>query len=152
MDPAFILRHIPQQHPFRFVDHIEEISEDHVKGSYFFAEDLAFYTGHFPENPITPGVILTECMAQIGLVSLGIYLMRDKPEMASHLLVLADSQVQFLHPVYPQTRVTVEAKKQYFRLKKLKCDVKLFDESGQCCAKGTLSGVVVPPQKAPSHE
>ena len=69
---------LPYQDPFLFVDEIDVISENAVTGSYTFKEDAFFYEGHFKNNPITPGVILTECMAQIGLVCLGIYLLADE--------------------------------------------------------------------------
>ena len=39
---------------------------------------LFFYKGHFKENPITPGVLLIETMAQIGVVCLGIYLLKNE--------------------------------------------------------------------------
>ena len=47
-----------------------------AEGFYTFKEDEYFYQGHFKDNPITPGVILTEVMAQIGVVCLGIYLLK----------------------------------------------------------------------------
>ena len=73
-----IISLLPYQKPFLFVDGIDEISETAVQGYYTFKKHESFYKGHFKNNPITPGVILTECMAQIGLVCLGIFLLRSK--------------------------------------------------------------------------
>ena len=77
MKPEQIISLLPYQKPFLFVEGIDSISEDEIKGHYTFKKDESFYEGHFKNNPITPGVILTECMAQIGLVCLGIYLLKD---------------------------------------------------------------------------
>ena len=68
---------MPYQAPFLFVDELISLSEHGVEGFYTFKKDEYFYQGHFKNNPITPGVILTEVMAQIGVVCLGIYLLRD---------------------------------------------------------------------------
>ena len=69
-----ILELVPQQPPFRFIDDIIELSDDGIVSSYKFKPDETFYTGQFPGNPITPGVILLETMAQTGVVAYGIYL------------------------------------------------------------------------------
>ncbi len=68
-----ILSLLPYQDPFLFVDEVTLISREGVTGKYTFKKTAYFYKGHFKDNPVTPGVILTECMTQIGLVCLGIY-------------------------------------------------------------------------------
>ena len=57
---ATLLELLPQQEPFRFVDEIVEVDEEHIVARYTFRPDADFYRGHFPGNPITPGVLLTE--------------------------------------------------------------------------------------------
>ena len=52
-----------------FVDELISLSEHDAEGFYTFKKDEYFYQGHFKNNPIIPGVILTEVMAQIGVVS-----------------------------------------------------------------------------------
>ena len=80
MDKDAILKYLPYSKPFLFVDEILHVDENSVKGTFTFDGQLDFYKGHFIDNPITPGVILIETMAQIGLVSLGIYLtFNEKP-------------------------------------------------------------------------
>ena len=59
-----VLARVPQQPPFRFIDEILELDAEHILAGYRFREDAGFYRGHFPGNPITPGVILLETMAQ----------------------------------------------------------------------------------------
>src|SRR5580698_5802976 len=70
-----ILNHLPYKSSFRFVDNISLLSEDEVRGEYTLKNDAFFYADHFEGNPVTPGVIITEIMAQIGLVVLGIFLL-----------------------------------------------------------------------------
>jgi len=79
----YIFDHLPYKSSFRFVDEISFLDQDKVIGNYTPKEDAFFYKDHFPGNPVTPGAILTEIMAQIGLVVLGIYLITPVPEPAT---------------------------------------------------------------------
>ena len=134
---------LPYQHPFLFVDAFEQISEEGAIGYYTFQSDEYFYKGHFPDNPITPGVILIETMAQIGLVGLGMYLIKSYETLQPTKFAFTNSKVDFLLPVYPNTKVKVISKKLFFRLNKLKCEVSMENESGAQVAYGQLSGMVI---------
>jgi len=143
-----ILDRLPYSDPFLFVDELSELSEDNVVGSYLFKEDAYFYKGHFKDNPITPGVILTECMAQIGLVCLGIYLSNknstsDISESNNAKIALSSTNVNFSKPVFPGEKVTVTAVKDYFRFNKLQCKVKMENEKGETVCSGTISGMLI---------
>ena len=70
----YILDLLPYKSSFRFVEEIAFVDADKVIGHYTLRPDAFFYEDHFPGNPVTPGAILIEIMAQIGLVVLGIYL------------------------------------------------------------------------------
>ncbi|MFT4576324.1 MAG: 3-hydroxyacyl-[acyl-carrier-protein] dehydratase [Polaribacter sp.] len=139
-----IIKNLPYKKPFLFVDELTEVSETGIKGNYTFLEEAFFYEGHFKENPITPGVILTETMAQIGVVCLGIYLLKNeilsgnKPQIA-----LTSNVVDFFLPVYPGEKVTVTSEKVYFRFDKLKCAVKMMNEQNELVCRGTISGMVI---------
>jgi len=131
---------IPQQHPFRFVDEILEVDENHIVGRYQFQADADFYTGHFPGNPITPGVILLESMAQVGLVALGLYLLREDP--AQYNVFFTDGNFEFSASVYPGDTVTIRGEKIFWRQKKLRTKVEMFREH-MLIASGTISGIGV---------
>ena len=144
MDKKDIIQYLPYSKPFLFVDELLEVSENGVSGTYTFSESEFFYKGHFKENPITPGVILTETMAQIGLVCLGIYLLKEdissekKPQIA-----LTSNQIDFFLPVYPNEKVKVVSEKEYFRFNKLKCAVKMYNIKDELVCRGTISGMIV---------
>ena len=143
MKTAKIIFLLPYKEPFLFVDGIDSISEEGITGHYTFKENEFFYEGHFKGNPVTPGVILTECMAQIGLVCLGIYLARNEID-SDHLpqIALTSHQVDFYIPVLPGEKVTVVSEKEVFRFNKLKCKVKLLNDKLELVARGRISGML----------
>lgn len=137
---------IPQQKPFRFIDKLELIDSTSCKGSYTFKKDEYFYKGHFPGKPITPGVIVTEAMVQIGLIPLGIYLLAEMNENLNPdnvLPVFSSSNVDFLNPIYPEEKLIVEAIKVYFRFGKLKAKITALKENGEKVCKGEFSGMFI---------
>ena len=142
MDATAILNQLPYTKPFLFVDSLTKISDDGVVGTYTFNENANFYKGHFKDNPVTPGVILTETMAQIGVVCLGIYLL-DKDSKSGVSIALTSSSIEFLKAVYPNEKVTVSSEKIYFRFGKLKCKVSMRNEAGIEVCKGEIAGMII---------
>ncbi|MBA4320253.1 MAG: hydroxymyristoyl-ACP dehydratase [Flavobacterium sp.] len=137
-----IISKLPYSKPFLFVDELLHIDENGVEGTYTFDENLDFYKGHFKNNPVTPGVILTEVMAQIGLVCLGIYLLNDTFN-SNTAIALTSSEISFLKPVFPSEKVTVISEKIYFRFGKLKCKVMMKNEKDETVCSGTIAGMIV---------
>ena len=141
-----IIKSLPYEPPFLFVDALENITENGSKGYYQLKKDEYFYQGHFPNNPITPGAILIEIMAQIGLVCYGIYLAKEKikgPE-ASVLPIFTSAAVDFLGPVFPEDKLEVTSEKIYYRFDKLKCLITCKNiTSNQVVCKGEFSGMIV---------
>lgn len=138
-----ILDCMPYRAPFRFIDEILEVSDDHIVGCYTFRENEFFYEGHFPGNPVTPGVILTECMAQIGLVALGIHLTNATPEQMKEVKTLFSSnESNYYRMVLPNEKVIVRSTKIFFRLKNIKCEVTMETESGELICRGVMAGII----------
>jgi 3-hydroxyacyl-[acyl-carrier-protein] dehydratase len=112
-----------------------------------FRPDADFYRGHFPGNPITPGVILIEAMAQAGVVALGIHLLEREigaEEAAKYTTLFTDAEVDFSGVVAPGTRVVTTGKVVFFRRRKLRASVEMKREDGTLVCSGTLSGMGVP--------
>lgn len=137
-----IIAKLPYSKPFLFVDELLHIDENGVEGTYTFDENLDFYKGHFKDNPITPGVILTEVMAQIGLVCLGIYLLNETFNKNTSI-ALTSTEIEFIKPVYPNEKVIVISEKIYFRFGKLKCKVLMKNEKEEIVCSGTIAGMIV---------
>ncbi len=141
-----ILSAVPQQEPFRFIDEITELDDEHIVSSYRFREDADFYRGHFPGNPITPGVILVETMAQAGVVALGLYLCaleRPAEELEKLVTVFTDASVDFSGAVRPGERVTTVGRKTFFRRLKLRSSIEMRLDDGTLVCSGELSGMGV---------
>lgn len=140
MEAQEIISRLPYRKPFLFVDNLSECNENGVTGMYTYNPELDFYNGHFAGNPVTPGVILTETMAQIGVVCLGIYLLgKVNPTFQ---IALTSAETEYLKPVFPAETVTVTSEKVYFRFGKLKCRVVMKNTEGEEVCRGTIAGII----------
>jgi len=153
LTPAEVLKQVPQQRPMRFIDEILELDQDHIVTKYAWKdEDCA---GHFPGNPVVPGVKLIEMCAQTGNVAWGIYLMGTKtsPEELAQMVgffTQAD-HVAFKRMVRPGETVAACAQfgeNGYFRANKMVAEVEIQflggPKDGQVVMTATTSGLWVP--------
>lgn len=144
LSPEAVLELVPQRPPFRFLDRLLRVDADGAVGEYRFRADEHFYRGHFPSEPITPGVILLETMCQTGVVALGIYLLAQEApleEVQRTLTLFTESAVEFERVVRPEETVRVVAEKVYWRRRKLKSRVTLSLLDGTRVASGTVAGI-----------
>jgi len=89
---------LPHRPPFLFIDKILEMGKDYVVGVKNVTINETFFVGHFPDEPVLPGVIQIEAMAQTGgILALN---MVDDPQNYNTLFVKIDS-VKFRHKVVP---------------------------------------------------
>ena len=139
---------IPQQAPFRFIDDILDADDKNITAVYRFSADEYFYKGHFPDNPITPGVILIETMAQTGVVAMGIYqLLRQGMSVAelkqmTTLFAFADA-IEFAGIVYPEEQVIIRGEIVYLRKGNMKTRASIERENGEIVCSGMLTGTGV---------
>jgi 3-hydroxyacyl-[acyl-carrier-protein] dehydratase len=144
-----ILKAIPQQSPFRFIDDVVSLDEHSVVGTYRFREDEYFYRGHFPGRPVTPGVILIETMAQTAVGALGLYLLMKDGAMTmdtlnNHInLFTYVEHVEFTGIVRPGERVIIRGEKVYFRRNSMKVRVSMERENGEVVCSGVIAGMAV---------
>ena len=123
-----------------------ELDEKHILGSYRFRTDEYFYRGHFPETPVTPGVVLVETMAQSGVVAMGIYLTLLEKKISLEevrkvvTLFTMIEMVEFTGKVLPGERVIVHGEKVYFRRGSLKARTTMERENGEVAAAVSWRG------------
>ena len=98
MDVNRIRELIPHRYPFLLVDKIIEQTDKYIVGVKNITVNEPFFTGHFPEEPVMPGVLQVEAMAQVG----GIFVLSalDNPEKYSTYFLKIDN-VKFRQKVVP---------------------------------------------------
>lgn len=130
-----ILNELPYSKPFHFVESISSVDEATITGHYTFSDTDFFYKGHFTHKPVTPGVILVECMGQIGMVSHLIYILKlyDKPRLFHPLLT--NMEVDFLNEVKVGESLTVKGTKVFYRNDSLRSVVEMYDVHGVLCVR-----------------
>ena len=96
---------IPHRSPFLFVDTCKIIIEgERGKSQKFFSNDEYFFKGHFPYNPIVPGVIIVEAMAQTAGIVVS-YKLKEKS-----VLFMSVNKAKFRKPILPNDTVVFEVK------------------------------------------
>ena len=99
---------IPHRDPFLFVDTCEIITPgEHGKSEKLFTANEYFFEGHFPDNPIVPGVIIVEAMAQTAGIVVS-YKLREYEEKS--VLFMSVNKAKFRKPIRPNDEVTFEVK------------------------------------------
>ncbi len=103
MDPISL--GLPHREPFIFVDEVLDLENGaSARGVKTFAGDEAFFAGHFPGEPIVPGVILTEALAQVAGIA-------GAAENGARFLLSAVRVMKFHRAVRPGERIELAAAK-----------------------------------------
>ena len=103
-----IMKLIPHRKPFLFIDTCEIIKPgEQGIGNRIFLEDEYFFKGHFPQNPIVPGVIIVEAMAQTAGIVISSNLSNYKDKS---VLFMSVNKAKFRKPILPNEKVSFEVK------------------------------------------
>src|SRR6266852_6019885 len=148
LDVTEIQKILPHRYPFLFVDAIVEMERlKRVVGIKNVTINESHFQGHFPGQPIMPGVLIIESMAQTG----GLLLLQEVPEREKKLLYfVAVDGARFRRPIVPGDQLRVEMKVLSWRGDFCKLEGKATVE-GQLAAEATLMCKMVdrePPAKA----
>ncbi|MDP5054462.1 MAG: 3-hydroxyacyl-ACP dehydratase FabZ [Congregibacter sp.] len=137
MDITEIREHLPHRYPFLLVDRVVEL----IPGTSIVAyKNLSinepFFDGHFPGNPVFPGVLLLEAMAQAAGI-LGFKTMQKTPADGSIYMFVGADKLRFKRPCLPGDRVYLHAQIVGEKRGIWKFDVQA-DVDGHRCASATI--------------
>jgi len=105
MSLADIQAAIPHRPPFLLVDEIISQKDDHIVCRKRFSGNEWFFAGHYPEEPIVPGVLLCEAALQAGAILLG---QRRQIDEGTLPVVTRISDVRFKHLVRPGDTIEID--------------------------------------------
>ncbi|HEY7369020.1 MAG TPA: 3-hydroxyacyl-ACP dehydratase FabZ [Thermoanaerobaculia bacterium] len=135
-----ILKILPHRYPFLLVDRILELEPGkRVVGIKNVSINEEFFLGHFPGNPVMPGVLIIEAMAQTAAV--GVLTAISDPEKRGAYMTGVD-KCRFRRPVVPGDQLRLEVEIVSMRMRMGKCrGVATVD--GNLCAEAEISSVLV---------
>ena len=137
MDIDAIREHLPHRYPFLLVDRVIDIElGKRIEAYKNLSINEPFFDGHFPDNPVFPGVLLVEAMAQAAGI-LGFQSMGKTPADGSIYYLVGVDNLRFKRPCVPGDRVHLHAEIVSERRGIWKFAVRAEVE-GNICASATI--------------
>ncbi len=136
-----ILEILPHRYPFVLVDRVTEIvPHQHIVGHKMVSYNEPWTMGHFPGNPVLPGVLVIEAMAQVS----GILAYASDPfdPQTSLMYFLGVDKMKFRHTVTPGDRLDLHARVVHHRSNVWKLEAEATVD-GALCAQGQLLASIV---------
>jgi len=126
LDINSIQKILPHRYPFLLVDRMVEVTEKRVIGIKNVTINEPFFQGHFPGNPIMPGVLIIEAMAQVG----GVGALSMKANLGKIAFFVSIDNARFRKPVVPGDvlRLEVDLLKMKLGMMKIHAVAKVGDD------------------------
>ncbi|MBF0518866.1 MAG: 3-hydroxyacyl-ACP dehydratase FabZ [Nitrospirae bacterium] len=106
MDISGILKTLPHRYPFLMVDRVDElIEDDSARGIKNVTMNEQFFQGHFPDNPVMPGVLIIEALAQVS----GILAFKSGVK-GNTVYFMSIEKAKFRKPVVPGNTLVLDVK------------------------------------------
>ena len=140
MDNIEIQNLIPHRYPFLLVDRVLEVEEGKIAVAIKNVTiNEPFFQVHFPANPIMPGVLIVEAMAQVGLIAI-----KTQEENKDKLGVFAGiDSMRFKEQVRPGDTLTIEVELTAMRRGIGKADAVAYVDGDKVAAKGKIMFAMV---------
>lgn len=141
LDIGEILNILPHRYPFLLIDRVVEIvRRKRIVAIKNVTVNEPFFTGHFPNYPIMPGVLIVEAIAQSG----GALLLTEVPDRDDKLMVFTGiERAKFRRPVVPGDQVRIEVEVIIWRTNAVKMQGKAFVD-GKLACEAIVTCQVVP--------
>jgi 3-hydroxyacyl-[acyl-carrier-protein] dehydratase len=144
LDIQEIMQTLPHRYPFLMVDRIVDVVPGKsAVGIKNVSINEPFFTGHWPGEPVMPGVLIIEAMAQVG----GIILLKSDEDRGKRAFFGAVDSVRFKRPVVPgdQIRIEVELTKRRGNIGKVRT---VATVDGEVVCSGELTFALIPREGA----
>ena len=115
---------LKQRYPFLMVDRITDYDDMTVTGYKNVTINEPFFTGHFPDDPVMPGVMILESMGQVTSVLLGIKLGKEQGSKIAFLTGI--DKARFRKPVRPGDKLVTKAELTNVRSSSAKAKAKAY--------------------------
>lgn len=152
IDAQEIREILPHRYPMLLIDRILDITDETIVGVKNVTANEPFFTGHFPNFPVMPGVLIIESMAQVA----GVLVAKMAPHTRGKIMFLASIEdAKFRRPVVPGDQLRIEMKMMRLKTTVAKMqgvatvDGQVVAEAGLMCklterASGSPTSVEVP--------
>jgi len=145
LDINMIQKILPHRYPFLMVDRIVEATEKKVIGLKNVTINEPFFQGHFPGQPIMPGVLIIEAMAQVG----GVAALNVNENLGKLAYFISINNAKFRKPVVPGDQLVIESElvKQKMGIIQVRAVAKV---NGEVVAEADLMFAFVKPNQEQS--